>query len=189
LPKHKEKLAREQRFCSFFKHSLLPRRLIYKFDIVIQNNKQQYLTGKTSSFFTPRNQQIIKILMRMYMLIYLGILYSYRFIDRKQIIHIEKLHDISIFNYFNNTNFKEYYNNNNILQLISKSYCLDSSFHFNFINYYNLSLFLYLNRFEVFFNFEYFKYEDDKILYSDSAIKNYKNKKKILMHTDFFSFI
>jgi hypothetical protein len=120
---------------------------------------------------------------------FLGVLYSYRDVDRKQEFYIEKLHDIAIFSYFNNFNFKEYYNNNNNIQYITKSYCLDLEFDLNFVNYYNFNLFLYLNIFEVLLNFEYYKYEDDKILYSDLTVKNYKNKKNVLMHTDFFNFI
>ena len=55
--------------------------------------------------------------------------------------------------------------------------------------YYNFNLFLNIQTFQVLFNFEYFKYEDDKILYSNVKIKNYKNKKKVLMHTDFYDYI
>lgn len=193
LPKHRKAILEEYKFCSFFKHSLLPRRLSRKFDkdIVIRNTKKEYLTGEFKSCFSWQNRNTIKILMRGFLALYLALLYLYacKILNEKRVFLAAKIHGIGVFNYFNNNYFNEYYFNNKYLKILVEGYGFDKNFYNSFINYYNFCLFSHLKIFEVILNFEDYKYEDDKILYANSNIKNYKNKKKIIMHTDFFDFI
>jgi hypothetical protein len=141
---------------------LLPKKYIVKYPYVIENTKREYLTGKFRYFLTPKNRVVIKILMRGFFLIYLAIFYAYRFLDDLQNTRIPQLHNINIFNYFNNNYFNKYYFSNKFLKCITKSYLLDSQYYDTFINNFNLYILYHLKLLNVLLHFEDYKYEEDQ---------------------------
>jgi hypothetical protein len=151
----------QEKFVSFFRQSLLPKELIEKYPYLIANTKKEYLTGQFRYGYalTPHNKFVIKILMRGFYIILFALLYLYRTPDI--IINTPQVHDISIFNYFNNNYRLVFFLNNKLFQNIIKSNILDSEYYSTFISYYNLYLFCFLSRFYIIFNFEDLKYEED----------------------------
>ena len=147
----KNKKLKKEKFVSFFRQSLLPKELIEKYPYLIANTKKEYLTGQFRYVLTPHNKFVIKILMRGFYLIFFALLYLYRTPD--VIINTPQVHDISIFNYFNNNYNLVFFLNNNLFQNIIKSNMLDSEYYSTFINYYNFYLFCFLSRFYIIFNF------------------------------------
>jgi hypothetical protein len=98
--------------------------------------------------------------MRGYFIIFLLLLNVYK--DADVVVNTPQVHDINIFNYFNNVNFSKYYFNNKLLRIFINSYILDLNFDNTFINYFNFYIFCHLKLFYVILNFEDFKYEEDK---------------------------
>lgn len=191
LLKHKlnqKHILEEDKFVSFFRHSLLPKKLVVKFPYVIENTKREYLTGKFRYFLTPKNKIVIKILMRGFFLFYLALFYAYRFADNIPVVM--QINDISIFNYFNNNYFNNYYFNNKLLQNVVKNYCLDSFYYETYINHFNLYLLYHVKLLNVLLHFEDFKYEEDQYwLLNNPKMLSVKNKKAWKMRTDYFDYI
>ncbi len=188
----KNKKGKQEKFVSFFRQSLLPKELVDKFPHLIANTKKEYLTGKFRYFLTPQNRVVIKIIMRGYFIIFLLLLNVYK--DADVVVNTPQVHDINIFNYFNNVNFSKYYFNNKLLRIFINSYILDLNFDNTFINYFNFYIFCHLKLFYVILNFEDFKYEEDKHWFavdpSKLLVKNKRDKKKARrMKTDFFYYI
>jgi hypothetical protein len=98
--------------------------------------------------------------MRGYFLIFLILLYLYRFSD--VLINTPQIHDINVLYYFNDINFSKYYFNNKLLRVVINSYLLDLNFYNTYVDYFNFSIFWHLKLFYVILNFEDFKYEEDK---------------------------
>lgn len=130
---------KQEKFVSFFRQSLLPKELIEKFPYLIANTKKEYLTGNFNYALTPHNRFVIKILMRGFFIIFFALLYLYRTPDI--IINTPQVHDLSIFNYFNNNYCLKFFLNNKLLQHLIKGNILDSEFYNTFINYYNFYIF------------------------------------------------
>lgn len=192
LKKIKTKKLKQEKFVSFFKQSLLPKELIEKFPYLIANTKKEYLTGNFGYKLTPHNCFVLKILMRGFFIIYFALLYMYRTPDI--IINTPQVHDISIFNYFNNNYCLKFFFNNKLLQHLIKGNLLDSDYYSTFINYYNFYIFWFLRRFYVILNFEDFKFEEDKhwLDFDPSMLlfKNKRDKKQARrMRTDYFYYI
>ena len=139
LKEAKNKKGKQEKFVSFFRQSILPKELIEKYPYLIANTKREYLSGKFRYVLTPHNRFVIKILMRGFFLIFFILLHLYRTPDI--IINAPQVHDISIFNYFNNNYCLKFFLNNNLFKYLIKSHILDSEFHNTFINYYNFSIF------------------------------------------------
>lgn len=189
LPEDKKLKLKSDKFVSFFRHSILPKKFVTKFPYVIENTKREYLTGKFRYFLTPKNKMVIKILMRGYFLIYLAYFYAYRFLDDMKKCETQ-IHDITIFNYFNNNYFSNYYFNNKLLQFIVKGYFLDLKYYDTFIDYFNLYLFHNSKSLYVLLNFEDFKYEEDQYwLLNNPKMLSPKNKTGWKMRTDYFDYI
>ena len=183
---------KQEKFVSFFRQSLLPKELIEKFPYLIANTKKEYLTGNFNYALTPHNRFVIKILMRGFFNIFFALLYLYRTPDI--IINTPQVHDLSIFNYFNNNYCLKFFLNNKLLQHLIKGNILDSEFYNTFINYYNFYIFWFLSKFFVLCNFDDFKFEEDRYwLEFDQSmllVKNKRDKKQARrMKTDYFYYI
>lgn len=192
LKEAKNKKGKQEKFVSFFRQSILPKELIEKYPYLIANTKREYLSGKFRYVLTPHNRFVIKILMRGFFLIFFILLHIYRTPDI--IINAPQVHDISIFNYFNNNYCLKIFLNNNLFKYLIKSHILDSEFHNTFINYYNFSIFWHLSRFYILLNFEDLKYEEDLHWLECNPnmllVKNKRDKKQVKrMKTDYFYYI
>ncbi len=195
--KQQNELREDQKFVSFFRCSMLPSRLITKFDILIENTEEELETGKFRKFLTPANRKKVKNLMRGFYLILFVIFYMYS-ISQQLFLSKKNIYTVKTFDYLNKHNFNYYFSKIKIFQDFIKTYVLDQQYNKTYIYYFNLYLFYQLKYFEVLLNFEDYKYELDKILRPDWNIEeNYprfykpsaKEKKPARMSTDFYDYI
>lgn len=191
------KIKEEEKFISFFKHSLLPSYLVNKFHILIENTEEEMETGIFRKFLTPANKKKIKKLMRGFYLILLVIFCMYNN-AQKLILSRKHIYTLKTFNYFNKHYFNCYFYKINMLQCFTKAFFLDKHYYTTYVHYSNLFLLYNSKYFKVFFNFENYKYEQDKVLRPDwNVLENYpkyykpseKEKKPVRMYTEFFDYM
>lgn len=191
------KIKKEEKFISFFRHSILPSRFVTKLDILIENTKKEMETGIFRKFLTPENKKKIKHLMRGFYLILLVIFCMYN--NSQQLILSKKnIYTLKTFNYFNKHYFNSYFYKINMFQYFTKAHFLDKHYYNTYVQYFNLFLLYKSNYLEVLLNFEDYKYEQDKVFRPDwnipeNYIKYYKpsetEKKPVRMYTEFFEYM
>lgn len=191
------KIKEEDKFISFFKHSLLPSYLVNKLDILIENTEEEMETGIFRKFLTPANKRRIKHLMRGFYLILLVIFCMYNN-SQNLILSKKQIYTLKTFNYFNKHYFNSYFYKINIFQYFTQAYFLDKNYYNTYVQYFNLFLLYESNYLKVLFNFENYKYEQDKVLRPDwNILENYpkyykpseKEKKPERMYTEFFEYM
>lgn len=179
-----QNLTEDQKFCSFFKNTLLPRKVAVKFTYVLNNCKRKEISSHAAKkFLTPTNKYILSLIINCFVCFYVAVfsIYydieeSYKYEDRELLSSY--FYSLTVFNVFIKMFFSEYFFNNENIQTLSISYLLDKMFYDTFINYFNFYLFLKLKIFEVILHFEKFKYEEDLILYGEEKAE----KKKLLIN-------
>lgn len=68
--KKSKKLTRDDKFCSFFKNTLIPRKFSYKFDFLIKNTKREYFAKDITTILSkPENQYVLKIILKAYLML------------------------------------------------------------------------------------------------------------------------
>ena len=160
------KRKEEDKYVSFFKHSILPSHLVTKFHILIENTQEEIETGIFRKFLTPANKKRIKHLMRGFYLILLVIFCMYNN-SQKLILSKKHIYTLKTFNYFNKHYFNYYFYKINIFQYFTKAFFLDKHYNNTYVHYFNLFLLYKSKYFKVLFNFENYKYEQDKVFRTD----------------------
>jgi len=65
------KLTKDEKFCSFFKNTLIPRKFSYKFPYVISNTKREYFSKDVSTILlTDANRFVIKIILHAFLMLW-----------------------------------------------------------------------------------------------------------------------
>jgi hypothetical protein len=68
--KKSKKLTKDEKFCSFFKNSLIPRKFCHKFPYVIKNTKREYFSKDVSTMLlNSDNQYVIKIILKAFFML------------------------------------------------------------------------------------------------------------------------
>lgn len=132
--------------------------------------------------------------MRGFFIIYLALFYLYRFADDVNKIKMPQMHDITVFNYFNQNYFNTYYFNDKLMKFFVQSYLLDKTFFETYIYHFNLYILYHIKNLEVILKFEDFKYEEDSYwsMYNPQMllVKNKKDiRKAFKMRTDYFHYV
>jgi hypothetical protein len=181
------KLTEDQKVCTFFKNTLLPRKLATKFPYVLNNSKKDYIGIQAArKFLSPHNKFVLGILVTGFLMMYLALLNLYRDLEdatnnEDRVLLCPNFYNLAVFNTFIKIFFNEYYFNNETFQDLNVSFLFDKQYNDTYINYFNFYLFFNLKIFEVILHFEKFKYEEDVILYGE---KKAKEKKLLVDHYD-----
>jgi hypothetical protein len=65
-----KKINHDEKFCSFFKNTLIPRKYCYKFPFVITNTKREYFSKDVSTILMNRdNRYVIRIILHAYLML------------------------------------------------------------------------------------------------------------------------
>lgn len=170
--KKTKKLSQDEKFCSFFKNTLIPRKFSYKFTFVIKNTKREYFSRDVSRILlTDDNKYVINIILHAFFMLWWAIYYSY-VIHLTITINDSFIFDFSTFKFLNKNYFSEIYFANEDLQDLNIGNYFDNSYYSTYINYFNLYLYPSLKIYDVLLNFEKFKYEEDVVLLGeDKAVK------------------
>jgi hypothetical protein len=170
--KKTKKLSQDEKFCSFFTHTLIPRKFSFKFPFVIKNTKREYFSRDVSRILlTDDNKYVINIILHAFFMLWWAIYYSY-VIHLTITINDSFIFDFSTFKFLNKNYFSEIYFANEDLQDLNIGNHFDSVYYSTYINYFNLYLYPSLKIYDVLLNFEKFKYEEDVVLLGvDKAVK------------------
>ena len=75
---NKKKLTYDQKFCSFLKNTLIPRKCRYKFPFLFNNSKKDYLSlKKSNTILSSHNYYVMSVILRAFLIIYFSLYYSY----------------------------------------------------------------------------------------------------------------
>ena len=164
LSKDKKKLTQDEKYCSFFKHSLIPRKFSHKFSFVLKNTKREYFAKDvTTMLFNPENRYVMRIILRAYFMLFWALYYIYS-TQLEIATNDEFVLDFSTFEFLNENYFSEIYFVSEDLQDINIACSFDKVYFNTYINYFNLNLFQHLKIYELLLNFEKYKYEEDIVL-------------------------
>jgi len=132
---------------------------------------------------------VIEVIMNGFIILYFALYYLFNFLDDYQLIEdrevlCDKLFNISIFYKFQNMFFNEYYENNDNIQDLSKSYIFDICYYDTYLDLFNFILFNDLKMTIFLYNFEKYRYEEALIL------NNFDEKlaEKFKLTVDYFFF-
>lgn len=189
VDKNWKKIPEEDKFCSFFTNSLLPRKISKKFDkfYILRNNKKDYINFGFSRELSEHNIMVIEVIFTGFLIFYFALYNIYDFLDSYQLDNkredlIKQIFNINIFYQIYNLFFFDYFLSNDLIQDITISFKFDKEYYYTFINYYNLNLWPFLSISDIILNFEKYKYEEDFILYGEEKA----NKNKLLI--DIFNY-
>jgi len=170
--KGKKKLTKEDKFCSFFKNTLIPRKFSYKFPYVINNTKREYFSRHVSAIvLTNENRYVIKIILHAFLMLWWALYHLY-LIKFTIIVNDRCIFGYSTFEFLNKNYFSEIYFASEHLQDLNIANYFDTNYFNTYINYFNLYLFPTVKIFDVLLNFEKYKYEEDVVLLGeDKAVK------------------
>jgi len=66
-----KKLTQDEKFCSFLKNTLIPRKFSYKFTFVIKNTKREYFSKDVSKMLlTDDNKYVINIILHAFFMLW-----------------------------------------------------------------------------------------------------------------------
>jgi hypothetical protein len=66
----KRKLTQDEKFCSFFKNTLIPRKYSHKFNFVINNTKREYFSKDVSNILlTRKNRYVVRIILQAFFML------------------------------------------------------------------------------------------------------------------------
>jgi hypothetical protein len=167
-----KKLSRDEKFCSFLKNTLVPKKFSYKFDFLINNSKRQYFSrGVSILALTSHNKYVIRVILNAFLILWFSLFHIYT-IHLKISVNDSFVFDVSTFAFLNKNYFHEIYFVNEDLQDLNIAFYFDKLYFSTYINYFNLFLFENIKIFDVLLNFEKYKYEEDVILLGeDKAVK------------------
>lgn len=175
-----KKINKEDKFCSFFKNTLIPRKFSYKSPFVISNTKREYFSKDVSTIISnPNNKYVIRIILRAYLMLWWALYHIYAIqIEltaqnyKNNEISLNFIYDFSSFQFLNQNYFSEIYFASEDLQDLNIACYFDDCYFDTYINYFNLYLFSNLKVYELLLNFEKYKYEEDvELLGEDKAEK------------------
>src|SRR5437868_3319663 len=135
---------------------------------------------------------VIEVIMNGFIILYFALYYLFNFLDDYQLIEeretlCDKLFNISIFFKFQNMFFNEYYESNDNIQDLSKSYIFDIYYYDTYLDLFNFYLFNDLKMTIFLYNFEKYRYEEALIL-NDFDVK-LAEKFKLTVDYFFFEFL
>lgn len=179
--KKSKKLTRDDKFCSFFKNTLIPRKFSYKFDFLIKNTKREYFAKDITTILSkPENQYVLKIILKAYLMLLWALYHIYTIqLELEVTTNDDFILDFSAFEFLNTNYFSEIYFVSEDLQDFNIAYHFDNFYYSTYINYFNLYLFFNLKIYELLLNFEKYKYEEDVVLIGE--------EKAVKWSMDFFS--
>jgi hypothetical protein len=189
--KKRKKLTDDEKLYSFLKHSLLPSTISKKSDkfFVLRNDKKDYINFGFSENISDHNWMVIEVIMNGFIILYFALYYLFNFLDDYQLIEeretlCDKLFNISIFFKFQNMFFNEYYESNDNIQDLSKSYIFDIYYYDTYLDLFNFYLFNDLKMTIFLYNFEKYRYEEALILNNFDV----KLAEKFKLTVDYFFF-
>lgn len=163
-----KKISHDEKFCSFFKNTLIPRKFCYKFPFVINNTKREYFSKDVETILMNRdNRYVIKIILHAYFMLWWALYHIYTIqieAKNKESVDESFLFEFPTFEFLNKNYFSEIYFANDDLQDLNIACNFDNSYFSTYINYFNLYLFSNLKIYELLLNFEKYKYEEDVVL-------------------------
>ena len=172
-----KKISHDEKFCSFFKNTLIPRKFSYKFPFVINNTKREYFSRDVSTILLdPENRYVIRIILHAYLMLWWALYHIYstqfEFTNKNDNINESFIYDFPTFEFLNQNYFSEIYFASDDFQDLNIACHFDNSYFNTYINYFNLYLFSNLKVYELLLNFEKYKYEEDVVLLGeDKAVK------------------
>ncbi len=177
--KKSKKLTKDDKFCSFFKNSLIPRKFCQKFPYVLKNTKREYFAkDATTILLKPDNQFVIKIILKAYFMLWWALYHIYT-TQLEVTAEDDFVFDFTAFEFLNKNYFSEIYFVSEDLQDFNTACYFDHAYFNTYINYFNLYLFSNLKIYELLLNFEKYKYEEDVVLIGE--------EKAVKWSMDFFS--
>ena len=64
------KIRHDEKFCSFFNTTLIPRKFSYKFTFVLKNTKREYFSKDVNAMlFNRENRHVIRIILQAYLML------------------------------------------------------------------------------------------------------------------------
>ena len=179
-----KKISHDEKFCSFFKNTLIPKKFSYKFPFVIKNTKREYFSRNVSTILLDAdNRYVIKIILHAYLMLWWALYHIYatqfEFTNNNDNVSESFIYDFSTQEFLNENYFSEIYFASDDLQDINIACYFDNNYFNTYINYFNLYLFSNLKIYELLLNFEKYKYEEDVVLLGE--------EKAVKWSMDFFS--
>jgi hypothetical protein len=167
----KKKLDESEKFCSFLKNSLLPKKFRYKFPFLLNNSKLSDLRFKQQVYNNKwtHNEEVTFILYTAFNIFYFCLFFNYE----DEILELDNedrdclslfLFNYSTFYYFLNNVLYQLYIYNIDLKFFIYSYTLDLKYKNNYLFLFNYFIFLYNLNFFVLLNLGLIKYEHDMAL-------------------------